>query len=117
MLVAVDLSALDTAKLSSPCGDTGPVLTCTLGEFEELPAGGSANLSMRMEHLSGTGPAGSITITVTADTTDPAPANNTFTAPVEIAGHGAAIRSVPVDQASVLKSAVPDGYADVDELR
>jgi uncharacterized repeat protein (TIGR01451 family) len=95
--LTVDTAGLDTTKLDvqlpnehNGCyADSFTKVVCVMAD---IPAGGNDNgitlTSLLVMSIEGTGPAGSYTVSVTADTEDPKQDNNSVTTPVSVAESG-----------------------------
>ena len=93
LALSFDFSALDAGKLVPDSAQTvcpNRVWTvCDLGDRGSLAAFATLTLGVQISHVPGTtGPAGKISIAVTATTDDPHPANNVTVTDVTISGHG-----------------------------
>ncbi len=96
--LTMDASGLDTSKLDFSLPDTGGCapdgpqkVRCHL---PDLPPGGNNNglddifRDIFVQSINGSGAAGSITVSVTAQTSDPDSTNNTATSKVAVVDHG-----------------------------
>lgn len=121
VFVDFDLAALDTAKVefevpdADACRTEGDVVSCGI---IDVAAGQALDLGVRLTSRGGSGGAGELTATVRHGGTDGNAANDTATAPVEIAGGGADLYAyapdVPFDPETGRTGKVaPGGTADL----
>ncbi|HEY8452403.1 MAG: LPXTG cell wall anchor domain-containing protein [Micromonosporaceae bacterium] len=111
-----DISGLDTSKVRfalDECGDpVGDVLECVI-DPDRIEKDGRITFFDPFEEVDGAvpGPAGSITVSVTHDGTDPDPDNNTVTAEVSIKEQGGVDLTVwapDISEEWIIKDRVPE---------
>jgi len=93
VVLTFDTGDLDTSKVVAAragCTTTADAIVCAIGDDSVPPAGGDLDFSIPLDRVPGAppGPAGTLSVTVSADTDDPNPGNNDKTADVVIGDSG-----------------------------